>query len=65
MVFKMPANFNCQTYESGYLGLSNSVEPQLNEATLVKAVEEPRPAMIIVRNNKSLSIKVFTFVVVY
>lgn len=65
MVFKMPASFNCQTYESGHLGPPNSVEPQLNEATLFSAVEEAWPAIILLRNNKSLSIKALTFVVVY
>lgn len=65
MIFRMLANFNSQAYESGHLGHSKSVKPQLNKATLVSAVEEPWPTIISVRNNKSLSIKALTFVVVY
>ena len=51
--------------ESGHLALSNSSDPQLNEATLVRTEEELQPANIVVGSNKSLSFKALRFVVVY
>lgn len=65
MMIKMTANFRGQICESGCLGPSYSTDLQLNEATQVSAVEEPQPANVIMRNNKLLSFKPLSFVVVY